>query len=81
MKKPKTDKRGNCVACGRLIVPNEDDITKAQLVLYNAGYTCVNVGGQVVYISTNTGSNLQDTLDLLKLAEEQVADALRYDPA
>ena len=72
-KKPKTDKRGNCVECGRLIVPNEDDVTKAQLVLCNAGYTCVNVGGQVVYISDRV-------LDTLKQAEKMVADSLLDDP-
>ena len=73
MKTPKTDKLGHCVECGRLIIPNDDDITKAQLVLQNAGYACINVDGhQTVYLSPcdDAIDSLQGALDTLKRAIE-----------
>jgi hypothetical protein len=43
MGKPRIDDMGNCVECGRLIVPSEDDITKALLVLHNAGFCSITI--------------------------------------
>lgn len=66
----KTDGRGNCVECGRLVVPNEDDLTKALLVLYNVGYTHVCVEGNgIILLSPEEGdiaARLQKALDFLR---------------